>query len=82
MIKRSVLLEFPYDENYSYGTDYIMNLEIARAGHKLDGVALRGEARRRQPRQGYQGEVLPLRPAPTPGQKAVFLEYMRMNRGS
>lgn len=36
MIKRSVLLEFPYDENYSYGTDYIMNLEIARAGHKLD----------------------------------------------
>ena len=36
MIKRSVLLEFPYDENYSYGTDYIMNLEIARAGHKLN----------------------------------------------
>ncbi len=36
MIKRDVLLEFPYDENYSYGTDYIMNLEIARAGHKLD----------------------------------------------
>ena len=36
MIKRDVLLEFPYDENYSYGTDYIMNLEIARAGHRLD----------------------------------------------
>ena len=36
MIKREVLLNFPYDENFSYGTDYIMNLEIARAGHKLD----------------------------------------------
>ena len=36
MIKRSVLLQFPYDENYSFGTDYVMNLEIARAGHKLD----------------------------------------------
>ena len=36
MIKRSVLLEFPYDENYSFGTDYVMNLEVARAGHKLD----------------------------------------------
>ena len=31
MIKRDVLLEFPYDENYSFGTDYVMNLEIARA---------------------------------------------------
>ena len=36
MIKRSVLLEFPYDENYSFGTDYVMNLEVARAGHKLE----------------------------------------------
>ncbi len=36
MIKREVLINFPYDENYSYGTDYIMNLEIARAGHKFD----------------------------------------------
>ena len=36
MIKRDVLLEFPYDENYSFGTDYVMNLEIARAGHRLN----------------------------------------------
>jgi chondroitin synthase len=36
MIKRSVLMEYPYDENYSYGTDYVMNLEIARAGNRLD----------------------------------------------
>ena len=36
MIRRDVLLEFPYDENYSFGTDYVMNLEIARAGHRLD----------------------------------------------
>ncbi|MEC7462579.1 MAG: glycosyltransferase [Candidatus Thermoplasmatota archaeon] len=36
MIKRDVLLEFPYDENYSFGTDYVMNLEISKAGHKLD----------------------------------------------
>ena len=36
MIKRDVLIEFPYDENYSFGTDYVMNLEIARAGHRLD----------------------------------------------
>ena len=36
MIKRSVLLEFPYDENYSFGTDYVMNLQVARAGHKLE----------------------------------------------
>lgn len=35
MIKREVLLEFPYDENYSFGTDYVMNLEIARAGHRF-----------------------------------------------
>ena len=36
MIKRDILLEFPYDENYSFGTDYVMNLEIARAGHRLN----------------------------------------------
>tara|TARA_Y100001954_G_scaffold198707_1_gene216200 strand:+ start:766 stop:4398 length:3633 start_codon:yes stop_codon:yes gene_type:complete len=36
MIKRNILLEFPYDENYSFGTDYVMNLEIARAGHRLN----------------------------------------------
>ena len=36
MIKRQILLEFPYDENFLYGTDYIMNLEIARAGYRLD----------------------------------------------
>ncbi len=36
MIKREVLLKFPYDENFSYGTDYIMNLEISKAGHKLN----------------------------------------------
>lgn len=36
MIKRDVLMEFPYDENYSFGTDYVMNLEIARAGHRLN----------------------------------------------
>lgn len=36
MIKRDVLLEYPYDENYSFGTDYVMNLEIARAGHRLN----------------------------------------------
>lgn len=35
MIKREVLLEFPYDENYSFGTDYVMNLEIARAGYRF-----------------------------------------------
>ena len=36
MIKRDVLLEYPYDEHYSYGTDYVMNLEISRAGHRLN----------------------------------------------
>ena len=36
MIKRSILLEFPYDEKYKFGTDYVMNLEIARAGYKLN----------------------------------------------
>ena len=35
MIKREVLLQFPYDENYSFGTDYVMNLEIARAGYRF-----------------------------------------------
>ena len=29
-------LSLPYDENYSFGTDYVMNLEIARAGHRLN----------------------------------------------
>ena len=36
MIKRDVLLQYPYDENYNFGTDYVMNLEVARAGHRLD----------------------------------------------
>ena len=36
MIRRDMLLQFPYDENYSFGTDYVMNLEIARAGYKLN----------------------------------------------
>ena len=36
MIRRDILLQFPYDENYSFGTDYVMNLEIARAGYKLN----------------------------------------------
>ena len=35
MVKRDVLLKFPYDENFSYGTDYVMNLEIARAGYRF-----------------------------------------------
>jgi len=36
MIKRDVLLQYPYDENYSFGTDYVMNLEISKAGHRLN----------------------------------------------
>ena len=36
MIRRDILLQFPYDENYSFGKDYVMNLEIARAGYKLN----------------------------------------------
>lgn len=36
MIRRDILLQFPYDEKYSFGTDYVMNLEIAKAGHRLN----------------------------------------------
>ena len=36
MIKERFYSISLYDENFSYGTDYIMNLEIARAGHKLN----------------------------------------------
>ena len=31
MVKKSILEQFPYDESFKYGTDYVMNLEIARA---------------------------------------------------
>ena len=36
MIRRDILLKFPYDEKYSFGTDYVMNLEIAKAGYRLN----------------------------------------------
>ena len=36
MVRRDILLQFPYDEKYSFGTDYVMNLEIAKAGYRLN----------------------------------------------
>ena len=35
MIRRSVLLKYPYNEEYSFGTDWLMNIEIARNGHRF-----------------------------------------------
>ena len=36
MIRRTVLLEHPYNEDFAYGSDYDMNLRIAEAGVRLD----------------------------------------------
>jgi glycosyltransferase involved in cell wall biosynthesis len=36
MIRRSILLEHPYNEDFAYGSDYDMNLRIAEAGVQLD----------------------------------------------
>jgi chondroitin synthase len=36
MIRRSVLLEYPYDTTFDFGTDFLMNLQISEAGHKLN----------------------------------------------
>lgn len=36
MIRRSVLLEYPYNEEFAYGSDYDMNLRVAEAGVRLD----------------------------------------------
>ena len=35
MVKRSILEQFPYDESFKFGTDYVMNLEIAQAGFRF-----------------------------------------------
>ena len=35
MIRRSVLLEHPYDTAFDFGTDFLMNLQISEAGHVL-----------------------------------------------
>mgnify|MGYP001324756339 CR=1 FL=1 len=36
MVRRSVLLEYPYNESFAFGSDYDMNLRIAEAGVRLD----------------------------------------------
>ena len=32
MIRRQLLEQFPYDENFKYGTDWLMNMSVASAG--------------------------------------------------
>jgi hypothetical protein len=36
MIRRSVLIEYPYNEEFAFGSDYDMNLRISAAGVSLD----------------------------------------------
>ena len=33
MIRRDVLLNHPYNEEYAFGTDWLMNIEVAKSGH-------------------------------------------------
>ena len=35
MIRRSVLLQHPYDERFQFGTDWVMNLKVAFSGHRF-----------------------------------------------
>ena len=35
MIRREVLLEHPYNEDYAFGSDYDLNLRLVKAGHEL-----------------------------------------------
>jgi chondroitin synthase len=35
MIRRSVLLQHPYDERFQFGTDWVMNLSVAYSGHRF-----------------------------------------------
>jgi len=36
MIRRDILLEFPYNIDHSFGSDYDMNLRLVDAGHHMD----------------------------------------------
>lgn len=36
MFRRDVLLQFPYNESYPFGSDYDMNLRVMEAGHRLN----------------------------------------------
>lgn len=36
MIRKDILLQFPYNTDYSFGSDYDMNLRLVDAGHHMD----------------------------------------------